>query len=84
MHNQYSSSKARSRPRHHHRGFSLPPPRHPQHFLLLLLVMPYQVQRPCIHDLFHCELDSCCFFVVHLPLARMIINIGLQPFRLCL
>ncbi|KAG1838039.1 WD40-repeat-containing domain protein [Suillus subalutaceus] len=66
MHNQHSSKanhNVKSSSRHQCR-LSLPPLRYPRHFLLLLLVLPHQVQRLCIHDLFHCELASCCFLLL--------------------
>lgn len=85
MHNQYSSKashKVKLMPRRHHRRPSLLPPRHPQCLLLLLLVLPHQVQQLCSHDLFHCELASCCLFVVHHPHTPMVIDTGTQLFHL--
>ncbi|KAG2740061.1 hypothetical protein P692DRAFT_20337000 [Suillus brevipes Sb2] len=62
MHNQHSSRKAnrkvKSRP---HRRLSLPPPRHLRHLVLLLLILPCQVQVRS-HGSFYHRLVPCFFF----------------------
>jgi hypothetical protein len=47
MHNKRSSKanhKVKPKASRRHRRLSLPPPRHPRHFLLPILVLPHQVQ----------------------------------------
>ncbi|KAG2738309.1 hypothetical protein P692DRAFT_20465833 [Suillus brevipes Sb2] len=73
-HNRPSSRKAnrkvKSRPR---RRLSLPPPRHLRHLVLLLLILPRQVQVRC-HGSFHRGLIPCFFPTVH-PLRIQIMLI---------
>ncbi|KAG1749268.1 hypothetical protein EDB19DRAFT_181200 [Suillus lakei] len=65
--------KFKSRPRHHRRILGLPPPRRPRHILLLILVLPRQVQRDRSHCPFqYCGLVSCFFSAVHLPYTPIV------------
>ncbi|KAG1781010.1 hypothetical protein EV702DRAFT_1276240 [Suillus placidus] len=77
MHNRHSSMvnhKVQSRLERRHSRLSLPPPRRPRHPLLLILILPRQLQQPHNHSPFHCGLVSFFFSVVHLLHTSMVIN----------
>ncbi|KAG2126540.1 hypothetical protein DEU56DRAFT_822368 [Suillus clintonianus] len=52
----------------------LSPPRRPPHLLLLIPILPHQVQQPCSHASCRCWLVSGSFFAVHSPHALMCIH----------
>ncbi|KAG2744015.1 hypothetical protein P692DRAFT_20152395 [Suillus brevipes Sb2] len=88
MHTQHSSNHmAKRRPmlhrrtnkvnpmlRRHHRRLSLPPLPHPRRLLLLVLILPCQVQPAGSHALFHCGPVSFFFSVAQLSRMQMGIN----------
>jgi hypothetical protein len=57
--------KANLRLRRHRHRLSLPPPPHPRHLLLLMPILPRQVQQACSPSHYHCGPVSFFFSAVH-------------------
>ncbi|KAG2753602.1 hypothetical protein P692DRAFT_20903101 [Suillus brevipes Sb2] len=69
-----ANHKANPRLRRHHHRLSPTPPPHPRHLLLLMLILPRQVQQVCSHTPCHCGLVSFSSSAVHLSRMQTVTN----------